>query len=199
VGSLIIAAIVAVVVSGVMVVIGAPRVQPNQFVWLAFSAIAGAWAVLIPGKLFEGHEGDPIVRRFVFLVIGLVVGAVSYGFSDLLMVRLPNGVDWDLNRPARNLGSLYDSQGAPLLMTFMTYFGFLYLVPRWWRQTDPLRRVRLSLFFTAVVAFWAWVLHQFWWFPQPWGVMLAVTISVAVQFSSRWITSKDRTTKPATV
>jgi hypothetical protein len=198
VGSLIIAAIVALVVSGVMVVIGAPSVQPNQFVWLAFSAVAGAWAVLIPGKLFEGREGDPIVRRFVFLVIGLAVGAVSYGFSDLLMVRLPNGVDWDLNRPVRNLGSLYDSQGAPLLMTFMTYFGFLYLVPRWWRQTDPLRRVRLSLFFAAVVAFWAWVLHQFWWFPQPWGVMLAVTISVAVQFSSRWITPKDRTTKPAT-
>jgi serine/threonine protein kinase len=199
VGSLIIAAIVALVVSGVMVVIGAPRVEPNQFVWLSFSAVAGAWAVLIPGKLFEGREGDPIVRRFVFLVIGLVVGAVSYGFSDLLMVRLPNGVDWDLNRPARNLGSLYDSQGSPLLMTFMTYFGFLYLVPRWWRQTDPLRRVRLSLFFTAVVAFWAWVLHQFWWFPQPWGLMLAVTISVAVQFSSRWIATKDRTMKPATV
>jgi hypothetical protein len=28
--------------------------------------------------------------------------------------------------------------------------------------------------------------------------MLAVTISVAVQFSSRWIATKDRTMKPAT-
>ncbi|MEX2138340.1 MAG: serine/threonine-protein kinase [Pirellulales bacterium] len=197
VGSLIIAGIVALVVSLVMVVISGGRVESNQFVWLAFSAIAGAWAVLIPGKLFEGREGDPIVRRFVFLVIGLLVGAVSYGFSDLLMVRLPNGVDWDLNRPVRHLENLYDSQGSPLLMAFMTYFGFLYLVPRWWRQTDPLRRVRLSLFFTAVVAFWAWVLHQFWWFPQPWGLMLAVTISVAVQFSSRWIVPQARTAKPA--
>ena len=197
-GSLIIAGIVALVVSLVMVVISGGRVEANQFVWLAFSAIAGAWAVLIPGKLFEGREGDPIVRRFVFLVIGLLVGAVSYGFSDLLMVRLPNGVDWDLNRPVRNLENLYDNQGSPLLMAFMTYFGFLYLVPRWWRQTDPLRRVRLSLFFTAVVAFWAWVLHQFWWFPQPWGLMLAVTISVAVQFSSRWVVPQARTAKPVT-
>jgi hypothetical protein len=80
-------------------------------------------------------------------------------------------------------------------MAFMTYFGFLYLVPRWWRQTDPLRRTRLSLFFTAVVGFWALVLHQFWWFPQPWGVMLAVTISMAVQFSGRWIAPADRTVK----
>jgi hypothetical protein len=81
-------------------------------------------------------------------------------------------------------------------MAFMTYFGFLYLVPRWWRQTDPIRRVRLSVFFTAVVGFWAWLLHQFWPFPQPWGMMAAVTISIAVQFSSRWIAPRDR--KPAT-
>jgi hypothetical protein len=115
-----------------------------------------------------------------------------------MLVRLPNEVDWDLNRPHRSLEQLYDSQGSPLLMAFMTYFGFLFLVPRWWRQTDPLRRVRLSLFFTAVVGFWAWVLHQFWPFPQPWGVMLAITISIAVQLSSRWILPQERTIKHVT-
>jgi hypothetical protein len=49
-----------------------------------------------------------------------------------------------------------------------------------------------------VVGFWAWVLHQFWPFPQPWGLMLAVTISIAVQFSSRWIAPAARTTRPIT-
>jgi serine/threonine protein kinase len=197
VGSLILSGIVALVVSLVMVVIRGGS-EPNQYVWLAFSAIAGAWAVLIPGKLWEGREGDPIVRRFVFLVLGLLVGTVSYGLYDGLLARLPSDVDWDLNGPRRNFGQLYSADGSPMLMAFMTYFGFLYLVPRWWRQTDPLRRTRLSLFFSAVVGFWAVVLHQFWWFPQPWGVMLAVTISIAVQFSGRWITPADRTIKPVT-
>jgi hypothetical protein len=198
VGSMLIASVVALVVSLVMMVVDGGAVERNQFVWFVCSAIAGAWAVIIPGKLFEGREGDPIVRRFAFLVIGMLVGAVAYGFSEMLLVHLPNQADWDLNRPHRNLNQMFDSQGSPLLMAFVTYFGFLYLVPRWWRQTDPLRRARLSVFFTAVVAFWAWVLHQFWWFPQPWGVMLAVTISIAVQFSSRWISSEARTAKPLT-
>jgi hypothetical protein len=197
VGSLILSGIVALVVSLVMVVIRGGS-EPNQYVWLAFSAIAGAWAVLIPGKLWEGREGDPIVRRFVFLVLGLLVGAVSYGLYDGLLVRLSNDVDWDLNRTRRNFEQLYSADGSPMLMAFMTYFGFLYLVPRWWRQTEPLRRARLSLFFTAVVGFWSLVLHQFWWFPQPWGVMLAVTISIAVQFSGRWVAPSDRTIKPVT-
>jgi hypothetical protein len=39
------------------------------------------------------------------------------------------------------------------------------------------------------------VLHQFRPFPQPWGVMLALTISIAVQFSSRWIVPEQRTKK----
>jgi serine/threonine protein kinase len=197
-GSLVLSSIVALVVSLVMVVVRAGRVEINQYMWLACSATVGAWAVLIPGKIWEGRQGDPIIRRFVFLIIGLAVGAAAYALFAGMLVRLPNEVDWDLNRPHRSLEQLYDSQGSPLLMAFMTYFGFLFLVPRWWRQTDPLRRVRLSLFFTAVVGFWAWVLHQFWPFPQPWGVMLAITISIAVQLSSRWILPQERTIKHVT-
>jgi hypothetical protein len=198
VGSMIVSGIVALVASLLMAAISRGQLDANQFAWLASSGIIGAWAILIPGKLFEGQEGDPIVRRFVFLVLGLGVGAVSFALSQALLAHLPNNVDWELDRPIRSFGQFYDNQGAPLLMAFMTYFGFLYLVPRWWRQTDPLRRVRLSLFFTAVVGFWAWLLHQFWPFPQPWGVMVALTISIAVQFSSRWIAPRDRGSKPAT-
>jgi hypothetical protein len=194
-GSLVLSSLVAVVVSLVMVVIRAGRVEVNQYMWLACTSTLAAWAVLIPGKLWEGREGDPILRRFVFLMIGLLVGAAAYGVFDGLLVHLPNQIDWDLNRPHRNLDQLYDSQGSPLLMAFMTYFGFLFLVPRWWRQADPLRRTRLSVVAAAVVGFWAWALHQFWPFPQPWGVMAAVTISIAVQLSSRWILPQDRTVK----
>jgi serine/threonine protein kinase len=194
VGSLILSSVVALVVSLVMVVFRGGRIEANQYAWLALTSTIGAWAVLIPGKLWEGRDGDPIVRRFIFLVIGLAVGGVAYGLSDVLLARLPNEVDLSMDGPWQRdlVQRTYDSYGLPLPVAFLAYFGFLYLVPRWWRQTDPLRRTRLSVYFTTVVAFWALVLHQFWFFPQPWGVMLAVTISIAVQLASRWVSPPER-------
>jgi hypothetical protein len=200
VGSLILSSVVALVVSLVMVVVRGGQFEANQYVWLAFTATAGAWGVLIPGKLWEGRDGDPIVRRFVLLVVGLSIGALAYGLYQGLLVRLPNEVDWSTQGPIQRdlFQKTYDSSGLPMPMAFLAYVGFLYLVPRWWRQTDPLRKTRLSVFFTGVIALWALVLHQFWFFPQPWGVMLAVTISIAVQLSSRWVLPQDRTLKHVT-
>jgi len=200
VGSLIVSAVVALVVSLVMVVVRGGRLEPNQYVWLALTATIGAWGVLVPGKLWEGRDGDPIVRRFVLLMVGLAIGAVAYGLYQGLLVRLPNEVDWSTQGPIQRdlIQKTYDSYGLPMPMAFLAYVGFLYLVPRWWRQTDPLRKARLSVYFTGVVAFWALVLHQFWFFPQPWGVMLAVTISIAVQLSSRWVAPQERSLKHVT-
>jgi hypothetical protein len=66
------------------------------------------------------------------------------------------------------------------------------VVLRWWRQADPLRQTRLSLWTTAVSAGWAWLLHLVWPFPQPWGFMLAMTISLAVQLSTPWFSPPKR-------
>ena len=59
----------------------------------------------------------------------------------------------------------------------MTYFAFLFLVPRWWRQAEFTRNDRLSLWWLIVCMFWAWLLHFFWWFPQPTGMMVAGVIA----------------------
>ena len=50
---------------------------------------AGAWAVLMPAKLWEGTRGEQALRRFALLVIGLVFGAAAFGLDRLLLVNLP--------------------------------------------------------------------------------------------------------------
>lgn len=197
VGSMIISALVSGVVTLVMMVVRGRPLDANQFAWLAIAGTIGAWAILIPGKFWEGSPGEPLLRRFTMLLAGLAVGFLSFALGDLLLVQLPGEVRWEAGGPFRDFSrNVVDGHGYPLLMTFLAYFGFLYLVPRWWKQTDPLRSNRVSIVYTLVVGIWAVILHQFWHFPQPWGVMLAVIISVAAQLSSRWVPPRQRVKVP---
>jgi hypothetical protein len=79
-----------------------------------------------------------------------------------------------------------------MIGAYLIYFAGLFAILRWWTQTDPLRRTRLSLTATAVCVLWAWIMHMFCQFPQPWGFMLAVTISVATQLSAPWVNPKQK-------
>ena len=71
------------------------------------------------------------------------------------------------------LGWQPSTTSEPVAAVFMTYFAFLFLVPRWWRQGESTRNGRLSVWTVIVCVFWAWLLHFFWWFPQPTGMMVA--------------------------
>ena len=45
---------------------------------------------------------------------------------------------------------------------------------------------------SSVCVFWAWVLHLFWWFPQPTGMMAAGVIATATQLASPWMPPSRR-------
>ena len=68
-GSMLGGALVVLAMSVVMVLLNAyyrvatPR--PEQCAWLAFVGIAGAWAVLITAKFWEGTSGEAVLRRFI--------------------------------------------------------------------------------------------------------------------------------------
>jgi hypothetical protein len=188
-GSLLLSAGVAAAMCVIMVILRGAAPSPEQFAWLTLVSTAGAWAVLVPAKLWEGASGDAALRRFLLMVLGLGLGAVAWGASDLLMVQLDYG--WgtprSMNAPIINFPNFYDElHGHPSLMGHMAYFAFLLVALRWWRQADPGRPVRLSLGATFIAALWSWLLFFFWPFPQPWGVMVATTMSVAVQLASPW-------------
>ena len=195
-GSMLFSAAAALAFSVVMVLLRGQSAQPEQFAWLTLTSTLGAWAVLIPSKLWEGTQGEQALRRFTLLVIGLVFGVASFGLDKALLVNLPFEIQpqWRNDHIPASFYSVLD--GSPLMPAFVAYFGFLFVLLRWWRQADPMRSVRLSLWTTVCTVFVAWVLNLFWPFPQPWGLMVAAIMSMAIQLASPWVPEADRPREP---
>jgi hypothetical protein len=91
-----------------------------------------------------------------------------------------------------SVADLYDGLGAIKASTYVVYFGFLFLVARWHRLADPLRRTRFSLWSTAVFTAWAFLVSMFWAFPQPWGLIVAATTAISVQLAAPWVSPHER-------
>ena len=191
-GSMIFAAVMGALMSGVAVLLrGGELVAKEQYAWLTLVSVLGSWAILIPAKLWEGTFGDQTLRRVAMLVIGLAIGAAAYLSADMLLITFPDSPR--LHAATYNLGGrFYDAKGAPLLYTYLAYFGALFASVRWWRQADPLRRTRLSVWNTGVGVFAAWVVDWIWAFPQPWGLMVAAIISISVQLVSPFVPQHER-------
>ena len=195
-GSLLVGAMVTLAMSVVLVLLynfsSQTTAQPEQIAWLVLVGMAGTFAVLIVSKFWEGSRGDAAVRRFILLVLGLGIGALSAGAAAALMVDLPFGSKFpkppDYSLPT----SFYGEYGHPLAMAHLAVFGTLFLLLRWWRQADPLRSTRLSLWSLLVCSVVAALVAGAWVFPQPWLPMVAAMISVAVQLSSPWVPPHER-------
>lgn len=191
-GSLLVAALAAAIMCVVVIVLNSFRTDraypaPEQCAWLALMSIAGAWAVLIVSKSWEGVQGEAVVRRFVLLVVGLGLGVLGYGVSNGLLVELATIESFP--KPPHNYqlpASFYGPGGEPLLMAFLACFGALFALVRWWRQADPLRPTRLSLWSVLVCVLAAALVAAVCRFPQPWLPMTAGAMSVAVQIASPW-------------
>jgi hypothetical protein len=167
------------------------RAAPHQwmpmYAWTTLSSVAGAWGVLGLGKLWEGQSGDAARRRFVQLMLGMAVGSFSWALAAFLMVRPTYFLE---TRGPASWHGLHGVDGLPLFPGFLAYFGGLFLVLRWWKQTDPLRRVRLSVWGTSLTVAAALVLHSLCPFPR--GFVIASTIAVAVQMAAPWISPNER-------
>jgi Protein kinase domain len=195
-GSMLLSTLICLVVGLVVMMLRGHSLDTDQYAWLAASSTLGAWAVLIPSKLWEGTRGDEALRRFVMLVMGLIFGAAAYGLMSWLMVSLHPEMHLD-SAPFHSFNrDFYSAEGTPQLAAFLAYFGFLMVLPRWWKQADPLRSTRISIWHTLCVVFWSWVLTLVWGFPQPWGLMLTATVAIAVQLASPWLSPSQRAQLP---
>jgi hypothetical protein len=166
------------------------------YAWLTATSTFGAWAMLAVGKFWEGDPGDHFSRRFAMLAVGLAIGLAAFVASEVFVVNLLDHDEWTVHTwsDGQLVDKLYTSDGAPMLAAFLLYFAGLFVVLRWWTQMDPLRRTRLSIWATATCVLWAWIMHMFCRFPQPWGFVVAATISVSVQLAAPWISRRDRQT-----
>jgi hypothetical protein len=192
-GSMLLSVVVAAAMCVVMALLLEDQPQWNQLVWLGVVGTAGAWTVMIPAAFWQGEEGEAMLRRFVMLLAGLGLGLFAFGVDEFLrvnpiwsIVELPIGGMEGYKR------SLFEATGEPNLKGYLAYFAFLFPVLRWWRQADPLRPSRVSIWGTTCCVFWAWALHVAWPFPQPWGAMVAATIAISVQLASPWVSHESR-------
>lgn len=194
-GAMLMAALVACVMSLVALLIGGKPLDTSVFtwsfyVWLAVTSTVSAWVVLALGKAWETSDGEPIRRRFVMLMVGLLVGGFVFAFRDFLGVRLTD--DLVVQALPHLPASMYGADGSPRLPAYLLYFAGIFAVVRWWKQVDPLRNTRLSVLDTGVCVLFAWLLQMCIPFYQPWGFMLVATTSVAVQLSAPWMSVAER-------
>ena len=74
----------------------------------------------------------------------------------------------------------------------MASFGTLFLLIRFWRLADPMRRRRVRLWPILLHVCVGVVVAAFWQFPQPWLPMVAGAISASVQLSSPGVPRRNR-------
>ncbi len=157
--------------------------------WMTLSAVVGSWTILLVSKFWEAHRGDQLQRRISTLAAGIAVGLIVYALGAGMEVSPPEN---NFAKYSLDLGFV-NSAKASGVTSYLLFFAGMFGCIRWWKQADPLRKTRLSFLAIGFCLIGAFVFNHFWQFPLPWGVMLAGTISVAVQVSSPWLHPENRT------
>lgn len=159
-----------------------------QGAWLYLMTIFGCWVVLILAKLWQGREGDVVLRRFLMMVVGFALGTIGYGLADYLHVDLPFDPRWpvihDWDPPP-----IFYRDGQPLLPAMIAAFGTLFLLVRWWRLADPLRNSRFSFWGVFGPAIAAVITSAVWVFPAQWLIIPAIAMGITLQLAAPWFTS----------
>lgn len=171
--------------------------------WFATIATLGSWGVLASSTALDFSAEDWVPRRGLNLGAGLVVGVVAFHLASWLWTGLPYQDGWSFDRGDVVLeeaagidlykGVSFDNNTVmPPLVGSMAFFGGLFLLVRWWRSTEFVRRRRIGLWSVAMAALGAWLVSCVTWYPQPMGLALAGTIALATQAASPWCPPRRR-------
>jgi serine/threonine protein kinase len=197
-GSMLAAAAIAAVLTIAMSAIGGGEwitTSSNKIsgpAWLWLATTVGSWVILSAGKFWEHSAGEQVKRRFVLLVLGLAFGGAAFLGSHFLMVDMARAGGHAVEPSTFISRGMLDGSGAPLVSCYLAFFGGLFLMMGWWKQTDPLRASRLRIAPIVLSVLAAGVLTAIFDFPMPWGLLLAGGISTTVQLASPWLKPQDR-------
>ncbi len=200
-GSLLLAAVICAIFSTAMMMAADRPVTDSIynwsfFTWLTVTATGSAWALLSLGRMWERSEKPSFIQsRGIALLVGAAVGLGSFGLQTLMLAEQSEPFANARGRvslgafDSRHVPDFIFDHGRPQIVGFVVFFALLFLALSWWKQVNPLRRTRFSIWATAICVLCGWILM----FPQPWGLMLAAAISVSVQLSSPWVNYQART------
>ncbi len=137
---------------------------------LFFLTVAASWCVLIPNKLWlPSAQEESWTRRLLQMTLGFGVGVFALWLEGYEMpmpwtdnAELAVLKPWQANgvAPESWLKTIYPSENTsmPMLACFISYFGLMFLVLRWWKTTETNRSKRFSLLSVFAVGLWAYVL-----------------------------------------
>lgn len=169
---------------------------PTEATLFAIVTALGAWAAILPAKLWEGRGGDGFLRRMMTGLLGAAVGVAAFGVDDSLMVDLPvRGVMDPVATQLANQQFVPVSLSygdASRLIGYVVFFAALMVVRRWWFHVDSYRphRIRvMSVFWTAAAA---WLLSLTTQFPAEWAVLWAIAMSTTAQLAAVWVRPDQR-------
>jgi len=169
---------------------------PTEATLFAIVTALGAWAAIIPAKMWEGRGGDGVVRRLVTGLFGVCVGVAAFATDESLLVDLP--VRSVMDPVATQISNQHflpftmSFGDASRLVGYVVFFAVLMLVRRWWFHVDSYRphRIRvMSVFWTAVAA---WLLSLVTHFPAEWAVLWAIAMSTTAQLAAVWVRPDQR-------
>jgi serine/threonine protein kinase len=200
-GSMLLAAIFSAVTACAIPLLSSSQSSSEvmaAYCWLTIVGTLGSWAILVPSKFIEGKLEDQVPMRITLMLLGALLGLIAWGIADGLMLKTPGG-HRDPIEVSRGLVShellgwaTGESGATPPAAVYIAYFAFLFVLPRWWRQTEFTRTTRMSLWTVICCIFTAWLLHIFWWFPQPLGIITAGVIAISTQLASPWMPPSQR-------
>lgn len=197
-GSLIFSVLACLVFGLLGLAVGGNLVDPDVktwafYAWIVVVSSAACWALIIVNKIWEHRKGEALVRRFVMLSVGLFVGLVSFAFAEAIHLDWQHQTTYDMDVEISPFSqSTFAPEGAPRLLGHLAFFASLFVVLRWWKNADVVRRTRFNVIGIGLCLIWAVLLGQLFYFPQPWSMVLAVVIAASTQIASPWMNPKKR-------
>jgi len=154
------------------------------YAWLTLNCIVGSWAILACTKTWELKDGNSWLRRGVMVGVGLVVGLIAFYSASSFNLDLSQIATEDFT--ARST-EVFVFHGIPIMPAYLIFFGGLFGIMRWWRQTDSVRKTRLNVVTVSLCLIWATLFSHLLAVPLTIHCVLAVVVSVSVQLASPWI------------
>ncbi|HVT30113.1 MAG TPA: serine/threonine-protein kinase, partial [Lacipirellulaceae bacterium] len=167
VGSMLLATVVCWIAASAVPLLSnntSPSELTATYFWIAAVSTLGSWVILVPSKFVEGKLEDHTPMRITLMLSGALVGLVAWAIAAALFMKMPVGhepVNVDRGLLSHELLGWARPTGDtnPHVAVYISYFAFLFLLPRWWRQTEYTRATRMSLWYVISCAFVAWLVH----------------------------------------
>lgn len=150
------------------------------------STLLGVWSLLAVGQTLSTDRRSSWHTRFVSGLYGVGVGVATWGLATWLSVPLPEIVD----RSSVMFTEIGDhsllNERRPTVGAFALFFGSLFFLRSWIRQTFAMRehRMRIGSVIMSVVV--AWLASRIFAFPSGWAMLWAAVVSCGVQSVATW-------------